>query len=215
MELRDIPEKDKHKYTHGYTYHPLYRRFYSMKTRCYNSNDPSYRRYGGRGIKICAEWLDSPANFIEWALAHGWKSELEIDRINNDGDYTPDNCRFVTRAINQRNRSDNKITEEIAELIRKKYKAGIRMKHLVLKFNLSRAAIYGIVTNKYWKTKDNHIEKNIGMDTGKRVSEADKTLIRKALEAGQTVSSVARTFNVSRNTVYRINNQPVEVRREG
>lgn len=79
-------------------------RFLGMKNRCYNANEPKYPIYGGRGIAVCQEWLDDPDAFIDWALANGWKRELQIDRVDNDGPYSPDNCRWVTPLEQQRNR---------------------------------------------------------------------------------------------------------------
>ena len=86
----------------------LYRIYYGMKTRCYNPNEKEYPRYGGRGIKICSEWLESFETFQTWALSHGYSAELSIDRINNDGNYEPSNCRWATAKEQANNRSTNK-----------------------------------------------------------------------------------------------------------
>ena len=69
--------------------------FYGMKKRCYNEHNKSYRWYGGKGIKICDEWLNNPKLFEEWALNNGYEDGLTIDRINEDQDYCPDNCRWI------------------------------------------------------------------------------------------------------------------------
>lgn len=80
----------------------------TMKQRCYNPNRLKYPRYGGRGIKICDEWLNSFDSFYNWAINNGYSSELQIDRIDNDGDYCPENCRWVTLWENTLNRRQSK-----------------------------------------------------------------------------------------------------------
>ena len=79
-----------------------------MKARCLNHKSVSYRNYGGRGIGICDEWL-SFESFHEWAIANGYEDGLQLDRIDNDGDYCPNNCRWVSRDENMRNKSNNRL----------------------------------------------------------------------------------------------------------
>ena len=91
--------------THGKTHTRLYSIYTNMKTRCLNANDPSYEFYGKRGIKICDEWLESFSNFEKWSLANGYKDDLSIDRVNNNGNYEPSNCRwadYATQSLNKR-----------------------------------------------------------------------------------------------------------------
>lgn len=88
---------------HGNIKHPLYKVWQSMKERCYNPNHNGYYRYGGRGISICKQWRDDFVKFFEWAFPL-YNLGLELDRINNEGNYKKSNCRFVTSKVNNRNR---------------------------------------------------------------------------------------------------------------
>jgi hypothetical protein len=74
-----------------------------IKSRCLCKTSSGYSYYGGRGIAVCAEWQDSYEAFRDWALANGYRDDLEIDRINNDGNYEPSNCRWASRHQQMRN----------------------------------------------------------------------------------------------------------------
>ena len=69
--------------------------FISMKSRCYNENDKSFRFYGKKGIKICEEWLSNPKSFEKWSFENGYEKGLSIDRIDSSSDYSPKNCRWI------------------------------------------------------------------------------------------------------------------------
>lgn len=101
--------KNNSNYKHGGKHTRLYNIWCGMKSRCYNKNDSHYPRWGGRGIQVCSEWLLDFDNFQVWALHNGYADNLTIDRINNDGNYCPANCRWVTVAEQNNNQRTNRL----------------------------------------------------------------------------------------------------------
>lgn len=95
------------KRTHGQSGTKFYILWNDIKQRCYNINNHQYKNYGGRGIKMCDEWRTDFKLFHDWAITHGYTEGLQIDRIDNDGNYEPNNCRWVDRFVNNNNRRNN------------------------------------------------------------------------------------------------------------
>lgn len=93
------------KTSHGLSGTHLYAVWNGMKGRCYNPNNHNYSRYGQRGITVCDDWKDSFETFAMWAKSNGYKDGLSIDRIDNDGNYCPDNCRWTNTHDQNNNRS--------------------------------------------------------------------------------------------------------------
>ncbi|MEL4861582.1 hypothetical protein AAEU42_10085 [Pseudoflavonifractor phocaeensis] len=87
---------------HGMSGTRLYRIYSGMKQRCYNPHAPQYSRYGGRGITVCPAWLGPEGfqHFYKWAMEHGYKDPLTIDRINSNQGYAPENCQWLTLSDN-------------------------------------------------------------------------------------------------------------------
>ena len=94
--------------------HPrLYREWHNMRMRCYYPSCEGYKWYGGRGITVCEEWNKDFGPFRDWALSHGYTDELTLDRIDNDGNYEPSNCRWVSmkeQCTNRRERGTSGVT---------------------------------------------------------------------------------------------------------
>jgi len=121
----------------------------NLKNRCNSKTHPEYKYWGGRGITVCKEWQKF-LPFYNWAITHGVKKGLQIDRRNNDGNYTPGNCRFVTCAENSRNSRATKLTVEKAKEIRKELSNGVLQKTLAQKYSVSSAQISMIKTGQHW-----------------------------------------------------------------
>lgn len=99
--------KNKGKYRHGSSYTRLYYTWEAMKARCCNPKHQKYRWYGGKGIRVCDEWLTFEG-FRDWALANGYADNLTIDRKESDGNYEPANCQWLTKSENSRKSNKQK-----------------------------------------------------------------------------------------------------------
>lgn len=93
---------------HGMRKTRIYTIWTFMKIRCYNKNCKAYKDYGGRGISVCDEWKNDFSAFMKWAYENGYSEELTIDRINVNGNYEPDNCRWATFKTQANNTRQNK-----------------------------------------------------------------------------------------------------------
>lgn len=94
---------------HGFSHHPIYGVWEGIKTRCSNSQIKKFRNYGGRGIQICDQWLKFENFFTD--MFPTWKRGLQIERINNNGNYEPSNCRWATRLEQGKNKRNNFMIE--------------------------------------------------------------------------------------------------------
>lgn len=139
-------------YSHGFYKDPVYKVWHKMKERCYYVKDINYHNYGGRGISVCEDWLTHPKVFINWAYENGYKKGLQIDRINNDGNYEPSNCRFVTKLENSRNRSTSKLNKLQVRVIKRMIEdSRLSYREIAECFNVDQSMVGYIVTGKSWK----------------------------------------------------------------
>jgi len=93
----------------------LYRIWTNMKSRCANPNVAAFKNYGGRGITVCAEWRDSFEAFQDWATSSGYRDDLTLDRVNNNGNYEPSNCQWEDRVAQGNNSRRNRLIEHNGE----------------------------------------------------------------------------------------------------
>lgn len=147
-------------YVHGDTKHNgknsnIYDIWYRINKRCYYKKDNSYSVYGGRGVKVCDEW-HSYKKFKEWALKNGYYSDkLTIDRIDNNGDYCPDNCHFTSHSQNSRFTRQTMINWPYAHIIRGLYLSGIlTQKRIAEIFNVPRGVVHSVVNYRTWIDKE-------------------------------------------------------------
>lgn len=101
--------------THGCTNTRLYEIWCGIKKRCYNSKDKRYKNYGGRGITVCEEWKNSFEAFHNWAMANGYNENLTIERIDVNGNYCPENCKWATLREQMRNTTRNHFVTAFGE----------------------------------------------------------------------------------------------------
>lgn len=120
----------------------LYKIWSGMKQRCHNSRHPKYRIYGKRGIVVCDEWKNSFEKFYNWAIEHGYKDNLTIDRIDNDRNYEPNNCRWFTPKEQSNNVRHNLIYSYNGQ--RK------TLKQLAEEYNINYGTLYSRVVRDKW-----------------------------------------------------------------
>lgn len=129
------------------------RLFYSwsnMRQRCLNEKDKQYKNYGGRGVTVCREW-DRFFNFKKWAEENGYNDNLVIDRIDNNKGYYPENCRWVSKTLSNRNKRDNVLTMQKVVLARYFHKElGFTVTKISKMFKINRMTMSSAINGKSW-----------------------------------------------------------------
>lgn len=126
---------------HGDVKTRLYKCWQDMKSRCYYHKDNNYCNYGARGITVCKEWKDSYISFKKWALENGYSEKLTIDRIDCNGNYEPNNCRWATLEEQGNNKRNNKLVEYNGELM--------TLSQFAKKYAIPKGISYKTVHRKY------------------------------------------------------------------
>ncbi len=121
-----------------------------MKDRCYKVKKYAYKNYGARGITICKEWLNDKENFVKWCDQSGYKNDLTLDRIDNDQGYSPENCRWITKSEQSRNKR-NTLREDKVKIIKQMLNDNINKKEISRVFNVPQSRINSINLGLTWK----------------------------------------------------------------
>lgn len=148
---------EKKKWKNQKEYQRLFSIFRGIKGRCYNHNDPAYKNYGARGIRVCEDWLKTKglgfSNFYNWAIQNGYQDDLSIDRIDVNGNYEPSNCRWATAKEQSNNKRNNRVinyqgeTYTLTQLSEK-----LNIKITTLSWRLAHG----------WEEKDLNLQVNLG-----------------------------------------------------
>lgn len=208
---KEIAIKNSYKntffYKNGITKKPNYKRLSSiynnMKNRCYYIKSIQYKNYGGRGIKVCAEWLDKEKgfeNFYNWAMQNGYREDLSIDRIDVNSNYEPNNCRWVTRIEQCNNKTTNHIIKyngeyhtlsEWCKILNLNYKTVIQRINKS-KWDIDKAFTYPV----------KRIKKVVQLDKDYNIIKIWDNILMIQREKGYIDSSIGACCNNQRKTAY-------------
>lgn len=128
----------------------LYNLWRNVTRRCHQPTATDFHNYGGRGISVCDEWRMDGRAFVDWAIANGWKPGLEIDRIDNDGNYEPSNCRFVTKRENRQRTRRCRTTANQVAIVRAAFSSGSSVKEAASAAGVSYDIAYQIKNFGVW-----------------------------------------------------------------
>lgn len=178
--------------------HKLYATFSRMKGKCYNPTHDHYKWYGARGIKICDEWLNSYVAFRDWALSNGYIEGLTLNRKENNGNYTPDNCNWVTMKEQSRNRRSNKFVVF----------NGVRMTNAEVaeKYGMSQITLGRRLLNGWGS--DRAIKQPVGKSVYVTCNGITKNLSGWAEYLKKGISTIALQKNKGRIDAYLLKNMP-------
>lgn len=152
MEKMCHPCAQKERSTHGLSKHPLYKKLKNIEARCRYPTASHWEYYGGRGISVSECWLSDPASFVRWALDNGWRPGMEVDRIDPDGDYSPENCRIITHRQNSQTTRRIKTTRKQADETRRLLESGKSVKEAAEKAGVTYMVAWHIKNDEHvWR----------------------------------------------------------------
>lgn len=137
--------------THGLVGTKLYVVWAGIKGRCSTPTASNYQYYGGRGIAVCKDWLNSPEAFIKWAEENGYQDGLELDRIDINGDYSPRNCRFISHMENSQLRRNARCTLEQAREVKALLAQGKKIREVQDIVGIPYMSVWHISKRKTWR----------------------------------------------------------------
>lgn len=150
---RSVRKWTSHGVLHLESKTPLYRVWNAMKQRCDLPTGQSYKDYGGRGITYCRLWSEY-VPFRDWALAHGYRQGLLLDRENNDGNYEPSNCRWITSIKSSMNRRTTKSTTADIAVMKSLSEFGVKNKIIAALYGITVDRLSDIREKAVWKRMD-------------------------------------------------------------
>lgn len=193
-------------FKHGYSYTPEYRAWQTMRLRCQNPANQAYANYGGRGIIVCERWRESVSNFIA-DMGPKPTPKHEIDRINNDGNYEPGNCRWVTRTENDRNRRSNRwltFRGETLTLTEWAQRFGIRNDTLTHRIEIGWDVERALTTPVRPKSPNGQAIQRVPRVRVTKLTAAMVIEIRERGATGEAHGSLAKAFGVTRRTIGKV-----------
>ena len=176
---------------HGEIKTRLYHTWGNILYRCRNQNASNFKTYGGRGINVCKEW-ESYINFRDWALQNGYKDGLSIERVDVNGNYCPENCKWITALEQQKNRRDSIFFN------------GEHMKVVATRMGISVGLVYNRIRAGWSVEKALFTPKaNRGVPTGRKekITYSQANEIRNLVLSGKTRIEVAKMFGISKSQV--------------
>jgi hypothetical protein len=140
--------------THGLCGHPLFKLLMSIRVRCEQPSATNFEYYGGRGIAVCDAWKSDPHAFKDWCEANGYAPGLELDRIDTDGPYAPENCQFLTHEVNSQKRRNARCDLEQARAVKAAIAQGQSVRNAAATAGVPYMSAWHIAKGNTWRNTE-------------------------------------------------------------